>query len=264
MRLQYSIVFFLALLTLPLLAQQKEIPPVPNPPRLVNDFADILNPAQEAALERKLVAYDDTTSTQIAVVIESSIGGEDIFDYSFRLAESWGIGGSEENDNGVLIYIAFEDRNLFIQTGYGAEGFLPDAYAKRIIDNVITPAFRNQQYYEGLNEATDIIMGLGSGEYTAEELEEEGGGNPIPGIVILILIVILVVALMSSGGGDDDGGFHRGGRYNRGGGGWVFFPMGGGGGWSGGGGGSGGFGGGGGFGGFGGGSFGGGGAGGSW
>jgi len=262
MKLQHSLIFLLVLLAFPLLAQQKQIPPVPNPPRLVNDFADILNPAQEAALERKLVAYDDTTSTQIAIVVESTTGGEDIFDYSFRLADSWGIGGSEENDNGILIYIAMEDRNLFIQTGYGAEGFLPDAYAKRIIDNVITPAFRNQQYYEGLDEATDIIMGLGSGEYTAEDIEESGG-NPIPGIVILILIIILVVALMSSGGGGDDGGYYGGGRYRRGGGGWMFFPMGGGGsGWSGGGGG--GFSGGGGFGGFGGGSFGGGGAGGSW
>ncbi|MCB0663857.1 MAG: TPM domain-containing protein, partial [Saprospiraceae bacterium] len=114
---------------------QKSIPPPPNPPRLVNDYAGMLSAGEKQRLEDKLVAYNDSTSTQIAIVIEASLKGEDIFDYSYRIAESWGIGGGE-NNNGVLIYVAQNDRKVRIQTGYGVEHFLPDVMAKRIIENI--------------------------------------------------------------------------------------------------------------------------------
>ena len=240
------------LLLLPLLAFSKEPPPVPNPPQLVNDFAGILSSSQVAALERKLVAYDDSTSTQIAVVIENSIEGDDMFDYSFRLAEKWGFGRQGKN-NGVLVFIAFQDRKLRIQTGYGAEGFLPDAMARRIIDQVISPSFRTQDYYGGLNKATDIIMKLGSGEYSNDDIYRQGFPWEV---LIFIIIFIIIVIIISKGGG---GGYNRGGRYDSSGGGWIIIGPGGGGRgghWGGGGGG--------GFGGFGGGGFGGGGAGGGW
>ena len=241
---------------LPLLAFSKEPPPAPNPPPLVNDYVGVLSSSQIDALERKLVAYDDSSSTQIAIVIENSIEGDDIFEYSFRLAEKWGIGRQGKN-NGVLIFIALQDRKLRIQTGYGAEGFLPDVMARRIIDQVIAPNFRNQDYYNGLNNATDIIMKLGSGEYTNDDVYRDD----FPWEVLIFLIIfIIIIIIISKGGG---GGYHRGGRYDSGGGGWIIIGPGSGrgGGWSGGGGG--GFGGGG-FGGFGGGGFGGGGAGGGW
>ncbi len=236
----------------------KEVPPASG--TLVTDYARLLNPQERAALERKLVAYDDSTSTQIAVVIDQSLEGEEIFDYSLRLAEAWGIGRSGK-DNGVLLYIAFADRKMYIQTGYGAEGFLPDAIAKRIIETIIIPAFRQERYYAGLDRATDIIMQLGSGEY----VNDGGGEEGIPVILVILLLLVVVVVLMSLfGGGGDDGGYFGGGRYDmdhglpRRRGGTIIIP--GGGGWGGGGGGFGG----GGFGGFGGGGFGGGGAGGSW
>ncbi|MEO1257680.1 MAG: TPM domain-containing protein [Bacteroidota bacterium] len=244
------------ILLLPLAAISKEPPPSPNPPRLVNDYANLLSPGQVSALERKLVAYDDSTSTQIAVVIENSLDGDDIFEYSFRLAEKWGIGRAGKN-NGVLVYIAFQDRKLYIQTGYGAEGFLPDVMARRIIDQVIAPSFRNQDYYGGLNRATDIIMKLGTGEYQNDDVYRED--FPFE-VLLFIIIFIIIVIIINRGGG---GGYYRGGRYDSDRGGWIIIGPGGGGGrgWPGGGGG--GFGGGG-FGGFGGGGFGGGGAGGSW
>lgn len=251
---------------------QREIPPNPN--RLVSDYANMLSPQEEAALTNKLNAYARETSTQIAIVTERSLEGEDIFDYSFRLAQEWGIGGNGENDNGILIYVALEDRDMYIQTGYGAEGFLPDNIAKRVIENVITPAFREGQYYEGLSEGAQVIMDLGKGEYTNTDQRKRVDGGPPAFLIIIILIVLIIIFSNLGGGDDDDGGYYRGGRYDmdrrrsrRGGGGWIFLPGpggfggGGGGGWDSGGGG--GFGGGG-FGGFGGGDFGGGGAGGSW
>ncbi len=237
--------------------QAKEIPPAPNPPRLVNDFVGLLSSGEREALERKLVDYDDSTSTQIAIVIEESLDGDDIFDYSYRLAEGWGIGRQGKN-NGILIYVALGDRKLRIQTGYGAEGFLPDAMAKRIIDQVIVPNFRTQNYYSAFDRATDIIIQLGNGEYVNDEIESEG--FPLIAIVIIIVFIIFIIIISNAGRGG--GGYHRGGRYDSGGG-WIIFGTGsGGGGWGSGGGSS--WGGGGGFGGFGGGGFGGGGAGGSW
>lgn len=257
MKLKSLILLFTLFLAYQL--QGKDIPPRSN--TIVTDYIRLLSPTERDALERKLVAYDDSTSTQIAIVIDRSLEGEEIFDYSYRLAEAWGIGGAE-NSNGVLIYIAFEDRKLFIQTGYGVEGFLTDGMASRIIDRVITPSFRQQRYYQGLDQATNIIMQLGSGEYYNDG-ESESSVPPLAIIIILLVIVIIISSLFNDKGGDG-GGYYRGGRYDSGrrrGGGWIYIP--GGGGWTSGGGGGGGFGGGG-FGGFGGGGFGGGGAGGSW
>lgn len=265
----FFILFFIFSISL---AFAKELPKQPNPPQIVNDFAGMLSASEKDALEQKLIKYNDTTSTQIAIVTERSLEGDDIFDYTIRLAKAWGI-GQEGKNNGILLYVALEDRKIYIQTGYGAEGFLPDAIAKRIIENIIKPAFREQKYYEGLDRATDAIISYGAGEYKADENREEdvAGAVIVFLIVVVVFLFILFTAIRASknrkNDDDDDGGFFRGGRYNersRGGGGWIFFPPIGGGGWNSGGGGGWGGGDSGGFGGFGGGDFGGGGAGGDW
>ncbi|MCB9300684.1 MAG: TPM domain-containing protein [Lewinellaceae bacterium] len=265
--------FFLALATLSY-AQ----PAIPAPTNvLVNDYADILSRQEKLQLDQKLSAYARETSTQIVVFTEPSLEGGDEYDRALRIFEAWKIGGSREKSNGVLLYIAQQDRKIYIMTGYGAEGFLPDAMAKRIIDNILRPAFRQGAYYQGIDQATNAIMELGRGEYTNEDGGQRKAKGGIPAIMVIALIIFLIVVFSNMGQGgdddDDDGGYYRDGRYDmdpnrrrrRRSGGWIFFP--GGGGWtSGGGGGGGGFGGfgGGGFGGFGGGLTGGGGAGGGW
>ncbi|NUO00975.1 MAG: TPM domain-containing protein [Saprospiraceae bacterium] len=244
---------------------------------LVNDFAGMLSRSEVEQLGAKLVAYARETSTQIVVVTETSLEGEDAFDYSYRLAKSWGIGGSKEKSNGVLLYITKEDRKVRIQTGYGAEGFLTDAMSRRIIEQMIVPAFKEGKYYAGIDAATTAIMDLGKGEYTNEGggKRKSEGGKALLLIFLLLFGLIFFLAIYNRNrrrrNYEDDGGYHRGGRYderNSGGGGWFFFPMGG---WGGGGSGgsessSDGWGGfsGGDFGDFGGGDFGGGGAGGDW
>ncbi|MEL7124208.1 MAG: TPM domain-containing protein, partial [Bacteroidota bacterium] len=194
------------------------------------------------------------------IVIDRSLEGEDIFGYSYALARAWGI-GREGRDNGILIYIAIDDRRIFIQTGYGAEGFLPDVMAGRIIDQVISPAFRNNQYYQGLDRATNVIMDLGSGTYVNDLPDRDF--PPVLAVLTIIILLLVLMNIFRNRGGGDGGGYYRDGRYDwepraRGRGGWMYFPGDGGGGWTNSGGG------GGGFGGFGGGGFGGGGAGGSW
>lgn len=278
----YLLLLLLTISGIEVLDAQRAVPPKRD--YLVHDYADLLSRQEEVTLGEKLAKFARETSTQVVVLTEKSLEGEDAFRRSLRVAESWGIGGSKEKDNGILIYVAQNDRAIRIQTGYGAEGFLPDAVAKRLIDNIIVPAFRRNQFYQGLDRATSAIQDLATGEYTAEPgdgAQSEG----IPPIVILFLILFVFIILSglanrhNDDDDDDEGGYWRNGRYemddpyrnrrrrSRGGGGWVVFPGGGfgggGGGSFGGGGGMGGFGGGG-FGGFGGGGFGGGGAGGSW
>lgn len=235
------------------LVRAKEIPAKPNPPRLVNDFAGVLNTQEVSGLEKELVAYADSTSNQIAIVIENTLDGEDAFEYSRRLADAWGI-GTAENRNGVLLYLAMDDRKVRIQVGYGLEGAIPDAIAKRIIETRIIPAFKQQAYFEGVHNAVTDLMKAAAGEY-----KKKGRGDPPIGIILIIIVIIILIIIFGSRGGGRKG-------WNRGFGGPFFGGPFGGGTFSGGGFSGGGFGGGGGggFGGFGGGSFGGGGAGGSW
>ncbi len=197
---------------------------------LVNDYAGVLAAPEAEMLERKLVAYADSTSTQIAIVLEPSLEGEDVFDYSLRIAEQWGI-GNKEKDNGILIFVAIEDRKIFIHTGMGVQDYLTDNLTKRIIDNIIRPAFRQGDYYGGLDRATAAMIDLGSGKFS-NDLEGSGnqeGGSGGSWFIILVIIIgmFMLFSFLSRFGGDDGngGGYHRGGHYgHRRGGGWIFFP----------------------------------------
>ena len=227
-----------------------------KPAKLVNDFTTTLTPDQQQALENKLVALDDSTSTQIAVVIIPSLNGRDIADFNIELGRAWGVGG-KENNNGVILLIAIADRKVNISTGYGLEGALPDITAKHIIDDIIRPNFKGEDYYRGIEEGTDAIIQAVKGEYTAPK--SYGKKRTSAGRIIFIIIMIIIFLIISGRKGGGGSFMSRRGA--------MPFILGsllgsggrGGGGWSGGGGGSSG-----GFGGFGGGSFGGGGASGSW
>jgi uncharacterized protein len=248
-----------------LLGHSQDIPPKPNPPRLVNDLAHVMTPDQVATLERKLVAYDDSTSVQVAIVTVPTVGDNAIEDVALKILRTWGIGNKKTN-NGVLILAATDQRKVFIATGGGMESTVPDITAKEIVDNEIVPNFREHDqdnYYRGFDQATDAIIKAAAGEYKApagyaDRGGHSGGGNWI-GIVVIALVVLFLI--IGRGGGRGGGGLFSGGGMFP----WIIAGMlsnrGGGGGFGGGGFGGGG---GGGFGGFGGGGGGGGGAGGSW
>jgi uncharacterized protein len=248
-----SLLVFLCLFVSSTTLWAQDIPAQSNPTRLVNDYTQTLTSDQAGVLEKKLVAFDDSTSTQIAVVIINGLDGYDISDYALKLGRKWGIGG-KENNNGVVLLIAVQDRKINISTGYGVEGALPDITAKHIIDEVIKPNFKGKDYYRGIDEGTNAIIKAVKGEYKIAKKKRKGSDGGIA--LVLIVVTIFLLSLMGGGGG---GGSMISRRGNRGFGGPFFFPMGGGFGGS-----SGGSSGGGGFGGFGGGSFGGGGASGGW
>ncbi len=235
----------------------QDFPEKPN--TLVNDYANVLSSDQKQALENKLVTFNDSSSTQIAVAILKSIGDYDINEYAVELGRKWGVGQSGKN-NGIMIVVAVGDRKISIQTGYGLEGALPDIYAKRIIDNDIKPNFRAGNYYAGLDEATTSIIKYTRGEYKNDNPKASSKKGGSGSIVIIIIIVIVIIIIIRKGGGGGSEVIGGRGASNA-----LFWAMlfgsGGGrssGGWGGG------SSGGGGFGGFGGGSFGGGGSSGSW
>jgi uncharacterized protein len=231
----------------------KKVPPKPTEYRWVQDYGNVLESDQELELLTKLRDYYDSTSTEIVIVTENSLEGDDVFDYSYRLAEAWGIGGKEK-DNGILIYAAIHDRKMYIQVGYGAEGAFTDYKASGVIESILKPNFRKKSYGKGFNEATDVIIAHLEGEFVNDSSQRKPKGIPL--WVIILVIILLVIFFKGGNDGktyDYDRPGSRRGRPPI----WL-----GGGGFSGGSGG--GFGGGGFGGGFGGGSFGGGGAGGSW
>lgn len=201
--MRFSTIFkFLTLFLLSLnVAFAQDFPVKPN--RLVNDYTGTLNAQQVQALEQKLVAFDDSTSTQISVVLIKSLGPYDVADYGVRLAQQWGIGG-KENNNGILLLASLGDRKVTIQTGYGVEGAVPDAIAFRIINEDIKPAFVRQDYFDGLDQATNSLMAYTKGEYKAKpKKNSDGGGMPIGAIVIIFIVLFL---LISKGGGGKGGG----------------------------------------------------------
>jgi uncharacterized protein len=245
------VVFLLSWFVISVKAQH--YPEKPNPPRLVNDFAGMLDASQVEALEHKLDAYNDSTSTQISIVIVQSLEGTEKAQYATELAEKWGI-GRDKKDNGVLILISKGDRQIFIATGRGVEEYLPDAICKRIVEQIIKPGFKQGDYYGGLNAATDEMIARLSGTFVNDE-KGDRKGIPVWVIILIIFIVFFILPFIFRGRGGGGTTYGRRG-YSSG----PFW----GGGFGGGGFGGGGGGGGGGFGGFGGGSFGGGGAGGGW
>lgn len=239
--------------------------PRPDPPRLVNDFANILTPSEVQALENKLVAFNDSTSNQIAVVIVNDFHGYDRSDFAYRVARDWGVGQGDFN-NGLLVLVkpksGSSNGQVFIATGYGLEGAIPDLACADIIDNEIIPRFRENDYYGGIDAGTNVLMALASGEYKYGNYGGKSASGAIPGVVIFLIILFFIIIVSS--GSSNNKHLKKSGSSNVPL--WLLMSMMGGGRSHGGswGGFSGGGGGGGGFGGFGGGGFGGGGAGGSW
>ncbi len=135
-----------------------------RPASYVTDQAQLLSSAAKARLEEELMAFEKETSNQVVVAIFKSLEGGSLEDFSIKLAEKWKI-GSKKNDNGVILLIFKDDRDVRIEVGYGLEGALPDATAKMIIQNEIVPAFRNADFDGGVEKAVAAIMLATRGEY---------------------------------------------------------------------------------------------------
>lgn len=251
-RLKLLLVVALSALTLVTFAQK--LPSPMQPPRLVNDFANVLSKAEIANLEVKLRNYLDTTSTQLYVITVNDLMGYDIADFTSRIGENWGVGQKGKNNGAIIMIkprIGNQRGHAFIATGYGLEDVIPDALSKRIVEREMIPNFKNEDYYRGINEATTAMINLASGKYSADGYMGTGGGLVILPLIIFITLFLVLrgnvsktnkrsighnvpfwVALGMLSGGGRSGGF---GGFSSGSGGFGGFSGGGGGSFGGGG-----------------------------
>ena len=178
------------------------IPPKPLVETSVYDYANLLSEGQKKALERKLIGYSDSTSTQIVVAVTADLCGGDIAMTATEWAHKWGI-GQKGKDNGVFILLSPSDRKIFIATGYGVEGSLTDAMTRRIIEQNILPEFRKGDYYAGLDAGTDAIFKVLTGEFKADARKAESGGGGTWALIPVIIFAVVMIAAFSSKGGKE-------------------------------------------------------------
>jgi uncharacterized protein len=148
---------------------------VPPNDGFVTDAAGVLPADSEAAMETDLEAYARETSNEIAVLVVPNLGGDDIAEAAVEVGRKWGVGG-QQNDNGILILLSYEDREVFIATGYGLEGAVPDIVAKGVIEEDMLPSFRDGDFAAGIAEGIDSLKKHIGGEYTAERYTDPGEG----------------------------------------------------------------------------------------
>lgn len=193
-----KIVLFTIILLLGITTFGKDgIPDKPQTAKLVNDLANILTPQEEKSLEAKLLSYFVENSTQIAVVTVKTLNGYERGYFATELAHQWGI-GSAKNDNGILLLVKPKYPNskgeVFVAVGYGLEGKATDLATGQIVRNKLIPAFKNNDYFGGINTATDALISLTKGEYNEkQELPENSIGFSF--FIFLIIMIFLIILL---------------------------------------------------------------------
>jgi uncharacterized protein len=211
LRNQFKIVaLFLGLFVVQTTVGQYKIPNTPKTQTSVYDYINLLSKSEKNNLERKLIRYSDSTSTQIVVAIISRTEGEDVGFLATNWAHKWGI-GQKGKDNGVFILVAKDDRRLSIQTGYGVEHLLTDYVATEIRTQIITPEFKKGNFYAGLDKASDAIFEVLKGEYKGNRKRKKSESSSFFRIIPIIFFIILFIILSNR---NNRGG--RGGKRRRG------------------------------------------------
>lgn len=177
----------------PALAQQLQ--PVPALERRVTDLTGTLTPAETQELESRLAAFEQHKGSQIAILLVPTTEPEGIEQFAIRVAEQWKL-GRKGVDDGALLLVAIQDHNLRLEVGYGLEGVLPDVIAKRIVSDVITPYFRQGDYYGGLRAGVDRIIRVVEGEPLPEP---ERGWRGDVGVGQALLPLLLIFAVVGGG-----------------------------------------------------------------
>lgn len=189
---------------------QFDVPPIPETQTSVYDEIDLLSTTNREYLEEKLIRYSDSTSTQIVVAIISTTNEDDISLVGAEWLHKWGIGQADE-DNGILILLAKDDREIDINTGYGIEYRLSDIDAKRIINRIMIPNFKKGEYYNGLDQGTDAMFKILNGEFININ---QNDSNEFPFAIFFFLFIIFIVFLIAISKNRRGGNNGKGGRTN--------------------------------------------------
>ena len=169
---------------------------------------------EKAQLEEKLVRYSDSTTTQIVVITIESLQGEDIGILTPKWAQTWGIGGTKQNDNGVLILLSKAERKIWISAGYGLEDRLTAGIGGDITRNIIIPEFKAGSYYRGLDKGTDAIFKVFAGKYKGTRKQNQDG-MPLSTIIFFIIIFLIFIFIISRGNKNNGGNSgNQGGGMN--------------------------------------------------
>lgn len=179
----------------------------PKPARYIEDTAGILSPATRDALNSKLEQFERESSSQVLVATFPEVPTDfQMEDFTQRTAEAWGV-GQKEHDNGAVLFLFPGSRKLRIEVGYGLEGAIPDATAKRIIENEIVPSFRAGDYDGGVTRGVNAILAAARGEYqgNARVAPEEPVGIPVILIIVFFVILIFIIGTMAANSGTSYG-----------------------------------------------------------
>lgn len=179
----------------PFAAWAQSLPAKPDPPRLMNDLGKMLSTDGAEVIENTLVDLWRRTGVQMAVVTVGNMGGRTIEDYAVKLFEAWGIGEAGK-DNGLLLLIAAEEREVRFETGYGLEGDLPDAFLGRVIDDAFVPAMKRGDVAGAIADSINMVQLRLEGYEGQGPDEQEEKESPIPGILAL-LVFLAIVAIVS-------------------------------------------------------------------
>lgn len=169
-----------------------------SPTGYVNDFAHVLSAGTKQTLEDELKSFNQTTSNEIAVAIVQSMGGDYIENYAVKLFEEWGI-GKKDKDNGVLLLLAIEEREMRIEVGYGLEGALPDSVAQSILNNEMTPKLKGGDYDGAMTAGVRAIEDATKGEYTAL-VQDQTAALPqfnMNFVIFVLFVLQLIVAILA-------------------------------------------------------------------
>ncbi len=211
----------------------------------VNDFSDVLDKKDEDSIYSYGVALYEKTGAQVVATTVKTTNGKEISEYALELGRKWGI-GSKENDNGVLILLASDDRDIYIAVGYGLEGALPDSKTGRLLDTYAIPYLSKDDFSQGILSVYKAVVNEVYIEYNiepeegytpADELPEETDEtSPIANLIMIIIIIVIIIVINIffrgrffffggpggfggfRGGGFGNGGFGSGGGFSGGGG----------------------------------------------
>jgi uncharacterized protein len=161
----------------------------------IHDEAHVLSQDTIDFLEKELEHYEDSTSNQIAVLIVSTLHDDPIEEYSLRVAEAWKL-GHQDKDNGILLLVVVDDHKMRIEVGQGLEGVLTDAQSSRIIRNELAPAFRRNDYNEGVVAGVQSIVKAIGGEYSASD--SDGGGEDIIVRILVGLFIFIILGVFTT------------------------------------------------------------------
>lgn len=181
---------------------QFTIPEKPSFQTSVYDYAKVLSADEKAQLEEKLIRYSDSTTTQIVVITIESLKGEDVSQLATKWGQTWGIGGTAKDDNGVVILVAKAERKIAINPGYGLEDRLTAGIGGEIIRNTIIPEFKAGSYYNGLDKGADALFDVFKGKYKGERKQTKGKNFPILPIIIIVFIVLFLLSKNKNNGGN--------------------------------------------------------------